>query len=116
MTTLEKAKSQAAQALLAALPEGASATASDLVRPPQADMGDLSFPCFSAAKVSKGNPAAIAKDVAAKIAVANPVGLIGDVKAVGPYINFFFNKKAFATSVLEARQGRAHRIRLTEHP
>lgn len=98
MTTLEKAKSQAVEALRVALPEGSSVSAADLVRPPQADMGDLSFPCFGAAKAAKGNPAVIAKDVAAKIA---PAGLLGEVHAAGPYVNFYFNKKAFATAVLE---------------
>lgn len=104
MTTLDKAKSQVVDALRTALPEGASVSGADLSRPPQADMGDLSFPCFSAAKAAKGNPAAIAKDVAARI---SPSDLVGEVRAVGPYVNFFFNKKAFATSVLEDVLGRA---------
>src|SRR5688572_23790139 len=112
MTTLDKAKSHVIDALRAALPEGASVSGGDLSRPPQADMGDLSFPCFGAAKAVKGNPAAIAKEVAAKLAPAGepgiaPAGLVGEVRAVGPYVNFFFDKKAFATSVLEDVLGRA---------
>ena len=98
MYTLDKAKKEVIDALFSALPPDSDVSDTDLSRPPQADMGDLSFPCFGLAKALKGNPAAIAKDVAAKI---TPSGLVGEVRAVGPYVNFFFNKKAFATSVLE---------------
>lgn len=110
MTTLEKAKQHAIQALRAALPEGVAASESDLTKPPQAEMGDLSFPCFGAAKAAKGNPAAIAKDVAEKAGAAASAaeGLIGEVRAVGPYVNFFFDRRAFSTAVLEEVFGRAH--------
>ncbi|MEY4723222.1 MAG: arginine--tRNA ligase [Candidatus Parcubacteria bacterium] len=104
MATLEKAKFQALSVLRAALPEGVSVSESDLVKPPQADMGDLSFPCFGAAKVAKGNPVAIAKEVAEMI---KPAGLLGEIRAVGPYVNFSFNKSAFSTAVLEEVFGRA---------
>ena len=35
--------------------------------PPQDDMGDYSFPCFSLAKVLRKNPAQIASDLAEKL-------------------------------------------------
>ncbi|HTK04040.1 MAG TPA: arginine--tRNA ligase [Candidatus Eisenbacteria bacterium] len=104
MTTLEKAKQQVAEALRNALPEGASVSADELARPPQADMGDLSFPCFGLAKSLKQNPAQLAKDAAAKIV---PLGLIGDARAVGHYVNVSFDKRAFATAGLEEVFGRA---------
>ena len=104
MTTLEKAKQQALEALRAALPEGASASPAELSKPPQADMGDLAFACFGLAKALKTNPAQLAKDVAAKAKVG---GLVAETRAVGPYVNFSFDKKAFATAVLEEVFGRA---------
>ncbi|HTM69172.1 MAG TPA: arginine--tRNA ligase [Candidatus Binatia bacterium] len=104
MTTLENAKQQAADALRNALPEGASVAVEDLARPPQADMGDLSFACFAAAKSLKQNPAQLAKDAAAKLV---PLGLVAEARAVGPYVNVFFDKRAFATAVLEEVFGRA---------
>lgn len=98
MYTLDKAKAEVADALRSVLPSEVTVSESDLSRPPQAEMGDLSFPCFGPAKALKGNPAAIAKDLAEKL---NPSVLIGEVRAVGPYVNFFFSRKAFSTSVLE---------------
>ncbi len=104
MYTLDKAKKEIIAALVAALPPEVSVTVDELVRPPQKDMGDLSYPCFGLAKTLKGNPAALAKDLADKLA---PSGLVGEIRAVGPYVNFFFHRAAFATSVLEDVLGRA---------
>lgn len=104
MTTIENATRQVLEALRAALPEGASVSDGDLSRPPQAAMGDLSFPCFGAAKDLKRNPAEIAREVAAKVV---PLGLVGEARAVGPYVNFFFERRAFATAALEEVFGRA---------
>lgn len=97
MTILDKAKKDILAALAAALPSGTEASAADLLKPPQADMGDLSFPCFGLARSLKQNPAALAKEAAAKIAAG---GMIAEARAAGPYVNFFFDKKAFATAVL----------------
>ncbi len=105
MTAFEQAKQDACAALAAVLPPDAPAPSdADFVKPPQADMGDLSFPCFGLAKASKSNPAALAKDLAGKIA---PSGLIAEAKAVGPYLNFFFDKKAFSAAVIKEVVDRA---------
>lgn len=104
MYTLDKAKKEIVAALAAALPSEIAVSDAELVKPPQKDMGDLSYPCFGLAKAQKGNPAALAKDLAAKLA---PAGLVGEIRAVGPYVNFFFHRAAFATSVLEDVLGRA---------
>lgn len=104
MYTLDKAKKEVVAAIAAALPPETAVSADELVRPPQKDMGDLSYPCFGLAKALKGNPAAFAKDLASKLA---PTGLVGEIRAVGPYVNFFFHRAAFATSVLEDVLGRS---------
>ncbi len=54
-------------------------------KPPKAEMGDYAVPCFSFAKELKKNPVEIAKDIANKIDKSG----FSDVKAIGPYINFF---------------------------
>ncbi|MDO8626704.1 MAG: arginine--tRNA ligase [Candidatus Magasanikbacteria bacterium] len=66
--------------------------------PPQAALGDLSFPCFALAKAKAQNPATVAKQIAEQI---NKQGepLIASAKAVGPYVNFFLNSHAVATLV-----------------
>lgn len=103
MSVLERAKQEVAAALAKAL-SVPGVSPDELVKPPQADMGDLSYPCFGLAKSMKASPAVIAKDVAAKIA---PAGMIGEVRADGPYVNFFFDKKAFAAAVLGEVLGRS---------
>ena len=57
--------------------------------PPNPELGDYAFPCFSLAKVYKKNPADIAKELSLKIKKSN---FISEIKAIGPYLNFFINK------------------------
>lgn len=56
--------------------------------PPNPELGDYAFPCFSLAKAYKKNPNEIAKELAAKIEKSN----IAEIKVIGPYINFFITK------------------------
>ena len=58
--------------------------------PPDPSLGDYSFPCFTLAKSFKKNPHEIAIFLSQKI---SPMKEIEKVQAVGPYINFFLNKK-----------------------
>jgi arginyl-tRNA synthetase len=86
--------------------------------PPQQEMGDFAFPCFSLAKVEKKNPMMIAselterlrKNLSARKGVPSVgdssnlktiTGKISDVESKGAYVNFFINKKFLAESVLE---------------
>ncbi len=63
-----------------------------LVTPPKEDMGDYALPCFTLAKRLRKNPAAIAAEIAEKIA---PSELIVRVETQGAYLNFFVNRTAF---------------------
>ncbi len=58
--------------------------------PPQSDMGDLAFPCFSLAKTLKKAPPMIAAELAEGV---HAQGFV--VKAMGPYINAFIEKARF---------------------
>jgi arginyl-tRNA synthetase len=60
----------------------------ELSPPPKAEMGDLAFACFNTAKARGINPAELAGQLAQKIAGAT---LFEQVKAFGPYVNFFLN-------------------------
>ncbi len=62
-----------------------------LTAPPKVEMGDLAFPCFSLAKVKRMAPPKIAAELAAAI---EPGGPILEVKALGPYVNFFADPAA----------------------
>jgi len=66
--------------------------------PPNPEMGDYAFPCFNLAKTLKKNPVEIAKDLAAKFSKTT---LVKEVKAVGPYVNFFINNQKFNETILK---------------
>lgn len=64
--------------------------------PPQENMGDYSFPCFQLAKTLRKNPAQIATELASTLALED----FAEVKNVGPYINFFLDRKKFENQVI----------------
>jgi len=67
-----------------------------LETPPNREMGDVAFPCFHLAKVFKKSPQMIALELAEKI----KDDLI-EAKAMGPYLNFYFNRSQYAAQLLE---------------
>lgn len=64
--------------------------------PPQENMGDFSFPCFKPAKTLRKNPALIATELSEKLEDEN----FSEIKNVGPYINFFLDRKNFENEVI----------------
>jgi len=70
--------------------------------PPSSDLGDLSLACFDLAKSQKKNPAELAKELAAdfndNLALKE---YFTEVKAVGPYLNFFVSPCFLADNVIE---------------
>ena len=66
--------------------------------PPNPELGDFAFPCFILSKELKKSPVEIAQDLSKKIKLSKD---IQEVKATGPYLNFFLNKSSLATSVLD---------------
>ncbi len=63
--------------------------------PPNPEMGDFAFPCFSLAPKYKKNPIEIAKSLEGKVQIK----FVED-RAVGPYLNFFIDKSTRAKNVL----------------
>jgi len=70
-----------------------------LEAPPQPEMGDLAFPCFTLSKKLKQNPAKIAADLAGKLK-AEAGASFKQIAAKGPYLNFFFDETALARETL----------------
>lgn len=68
-----------------------------LEKPKQDEHGDIAFPAFQLARVFRKNPNEIASDLADKF----EDDLIDEVKAVGPYVNFYLNRKVVSQSVIE---------------
>lgn len=66
--------------------------------PPKPELGDIGFPVFSYAKVLKTNPALIASRLE-EILAGTPAEM-GRAKAVGPYLNVFFDRPGTVGEVL----------------
>lgn len=67
--------------------------------PPQADLGDLAFPCFVLAKTLKKAPQVLATEIAAQVAENLPAQF-AKIIAVGPYINAFIDTARYTGAVL----------------
>ena len=67
--------------------------------PPNPDMGDYAFPCFTLAKTLRKAPPIIASEIAQKLGCIDGIEKI-EVKAA--YINFFTNKSILAANTVKA--------------
>ena len=67
--------------------------------PPNPNLGDIAFPCFKLTKKLDKSPQQIAKDL--EMAIKIPDGsLVKEVKAMGPFLNFFFDISQLAEKTL----------------
>lgn len=64
--------------------------------PPNREMGDVAFPCFTLAKTYKKAPQIIAAELSQGIG-----NDLVEAKAMGPYLNFYFNRSLFAFKLIE---------------
>ncbi len=69
----------------------------ELEIPPNPEMGDYAFPCFVLAKEWKKSPNEIAEELGKRF---KPNDIISEVKAIGPYLNFFVNKGKIAEEAI----------------
>ena len=69
-----------------------------LETPPEPEMGDIALPCFTLAKEYKKSPVAIAQEIVKTI---EPAGLVRELKALGPYVNFFLSKEKISQTLFE---------------
>lgn len=67
--------------------------------PPDFRMGDYAFPCYTLSKILKKSPVIIAAELSNTLPVIRP---IAEIKAVGPYINFFVDKVTLSELALRA--------------
>lgn len=93
-----EARLEVIKALKAAIGKAYTPTFEELEQPPQKQYGDVAFPCFALAKGMKRNPAEIATELAAKI---GPKGVIKQVTARGPYVNFTLDMQVYGERVVE---------------
>lgn len=66
--------------------------------PPDSAMGDYAFPCFRLSKALRMGPPQIAEKL--RLAVNAPG--VAEAKTQGGYLNFFFDRTAFAKNVLDS--------------
>ncbi|MGC6767894.1 arginine--tRNA ligase [Enterococcus sp. LJL51] len=69
-----------------------------LENPKSADHGDVAFPAFSLAKIFRKAPQQIAADLADQIDKTS----FEKIEVVGPYLNFFMDKKMVSGAVIKA--------------
>ncbi|MFA5853226.1 MAG: arginine--tRNA ligase, partial [Spirochaetales bacterium] len=70
--------------------------------PPKPELGDIGFPMFGYAKLLRKSPAAIAVDMERRLGQNSAGALVGAgaAKAVGPYLNVFFDRNATGEEIL----------------
>lgn len=68
----------------------------NLETPPNKELGDYAFPCFSLVKKLKKSPDKIAQEIAANLFIKGV-----EIKVAGPYINFFINKMQLVETTLK---------------
>lgn len=82
----------------------------DFSYPPSISLGDLSLACFELAKSEKKSPAVLAQELAVLlIQKKNLKKYFLDIKAVGPYLNFYIKPNYLAvrliTNIKKGKQG-----------
>ncbi len=77
--------------------------------PPSSDLGDLSLACFELAKAKKISPAEAAQQLAISLSAQKRLKkYFSDIKAAGPYLNFYINSEYLANRVInEVRSARS---------
>lgn len=80
----------------------------EVITPPPTIAADLSFPAFRAARAAGSPPPAFAQMIASAIAIT-PGSLIGQVEAIGPYVNFTVDSDRFGQAVLDEIEQRGDR-------
>ena len=66
--------------------------------PPQVEMGDYAFPCFTLAKTLRKAPPMIATDIAGDERLASLGAMTA--KNVGPYVNFYIDRGFYAVNTV----------------
>lgn len=67
--------------------------------PPNTELGDLAFPCFTLAKTLRKAPPVLASEIVSQLENNLP-GQFIKVHAVGPYVNIFLNSAEYVKAVL----------------
>lgn len=65
--------------------------------PPKPEMGDYAFPCFQLSKIMRKAPNMIAEDLKNQLSSEG----FEKIENLGPYINFFVDKKEFSKNTIE---------------
>ena len=92
-------KKEVAKAIAKALEMDVKEIEISIENPKGADNGDYAFPCFRLAKTLRKAPPAIAEEIKEKLEINEKE--ISKVEVVGGYINFFVNKEALGSQVLQ---------------
>jgi arginyl-tRNA synthetase len=87
------------QAIISFLKKETNLENIELDVPPQPEMGDYAFPCFMLSKEWKKSPNDIAQELAKRF---KPNDSIPEIRAAGPYLNFFVDKSKIAENTIKS--------------
>jgi arginyl-tRNA synthetase len=118
MCAVETYKEAVAQCLMETLGKPLDEVAAMLRTPPEPELGDYAFPCFTLAKEWRQAPSLIAARLASEITVKSPVAT---ARAEGPYLNFTLDDRVVSQQVIEqilalgqryghGEEGRGHKV------
>ena len=69
----------------------------DLIEiPPQENMGDFAFPCFTLARTMRKNPKLIAEEIAKSLKIDG----VEKIENENAYVNFFLDRKKVTNEVI----------------
>lgn len=97
-------------AVMRAAGSDAASIAGSFSQPPKPELGDLSFPAFTAAKALGIKPPEAAARLKAELESAGAVGagkLVAEIKVMGPYLNLYFDGAEVARRVVSNVQAQS---------
>jgi arginyl-tRNA synthetase len=66
--------------------------------PPEINMGDYAFPCYTLSKTQKKAPQIVASELSVTLHAVSP---IVEIKSAGPYVNFYIDRVLFSAVTLK---------------
>jgi len=71
--------------------------------PPNTELGDFAFPCFTLARDLRKNPADIARDLQDRLSEQPPANsILSRAESKGPYLNLFIDRPSATLQILSS--------------
>ncbi len=105
MYTLDAIKNTIIKAINQTLGEN-KVRVSDLVYPPDKEMGDISLPCFNISKELGKTPAEVAQSLVSGL--GSTIDAVSSINTAGPYLNFKIKTTSLAKDLIKETSRQSH--------